>query len=165
MRRIIFLGVLLIPVLTNAQYDSIFNKAANKKASAEDADVSKEETYSITIIVTHIRNHKGVIQFKFFDDAIPFPDKSGFRKTMVPKTQMTGDSLKITYSGFTSKNMGIALLDDENSNWKLDFGWFLPREGHAFAGYYHTALRKPEYKDFRFLLTGDKKVIMKMKYY
>jgi uncharacterized protein (DUF2141 family) len=78
---------------------------------------------------------------------------------------MTGDSLTVTYSGFTSKNMGIALLDDENDNWELDFGWFLPKEGHAFSNYYHTALRRPVYNDFRFLLKDDKRVVMKMKYY
>jgi uncharacterized protein (DUF2141 family) len=61
--------------------------------------------------------------------------------------------------------MGVALLDDENDNWKMDIGWFFPKEGHAFSDYYHTGLRKPVYEDFRFLLTSDKKIVMKMKYY
>ena len=81
------------------------------------------------------------------------------------KSQIIGDSFTVTYDGFISQYMGIALLDDENDNWKLDMGWFLPKEGHAFSDYHHTALRKPVYKDFRFLLTGDKRVVMKMKYY
>lgn len=126
---------------------------------------TKEQTYSITITVTDIRNTEGVIRFKFYDDTTPFPHDFGFLRVVIPKTELTGDSLIVTYSGFTSKNMAIALLDDENDNWKLDMGWFLPKEGHAFSDYYHTALRKPVYKDFRFLLTGDKKVVMKMKYY
>lgn len=163
MRKIIFLSVWLIPLLAAAQTDSIIYKASNKEIKP--AITKKEETYSITITVTHIRNHDGVIRFKFFDDTTPFPDKMGFRKVVVPKSQVTGDSLRVTYDGFISRNMGIALLDDENANWELDFGWFLPKEGHAFSDYYHTALRKPVYKDFRFLLTGNKKVIMKMKYY
>lgn len=128
-------------------------------------DITPEATYAITITVTHIRNHKGVIRFKFYDDSTPFPDDLGFLKVVVAKTEVTGDSLRVTYSGFKSQHMGIALLDDENSNWKLDFGWFFPKEGHAFSDYFHTSLRRPVYDDFRFFLSGDKHVTMKMKYY
>jgi uncharacterized protein (DUF2141 family) len=129
------------------------------------ADSKSEETYSITVTVTHIRNKEGVIRFKFYDDSTPFPDLNGFLKVVVPKTELTGDSLTMTFHGFKSQNMAIALLDDENNNVKLDFGWFLPKEGHAFSDYYHSALRRPVYEDFKFFLMGDKKVVMKMKYY
>jgi uncharacterized protein (DUF2141 family) len=166
MKVLFFLSLSFLSSLAAAQTDSIFYKASSKEIKpSKNAITENEETYSITITVTNIRNHDGVIRFKFFDDTTPFPDKTGFRKVVVPKSLVTGDSLRVTYDGFISRNMGIALLDDENSNWELDFGWFLPKEGHAFSDYYHTALRKPVYKDFRFLLTGNKKVIMKMKYY
>ncbi len=167
-KKIILISICLISAFADAQTNS--NKANNTEISAYSKTgmidpASKEETYSITITVTHIRNHNGVIRFKFFDDTTPFPHKMGFRKVVVPKSQVTGDSLRVTYDGFVSKNMGIALLDDENDNWELDFGWFLPKEGYAFSDYFHASLRKPVYKDFRFMLTGDRKVIMKMKYY
>lgn len=166
MKLILFLSTLLIPALANAQSDHVVYNASNKESKSEKISVEKkEETYSITITVTNMRNHKGVIRFKFFDDSTPFPHDTGFRKVVVNKSEIIGDSFTVTYHGFTSQFMGIALLDDENDNWKLDFGWFLPKEGHAFSDYYHTALRRPLYKDFRFLLTGDKKVLMKMKYY
>lgn len=167
MKRVFFLCKLLfIFTIASAQNDSVVYKASNEGAGAQKVSLlKKEETYSITILVTHIRNHKGVFRFKFFDDATPFPHNTGIRKVVVSKTLVTGDSLLVKYDGFASKNMGIALLDDENSNRKLDFGWFFPKEGHAFSNYYHTSFKKPLYKDFRFLLTGDKKVVMKMKYY
>ncbi len=131
---------------------------------AKDTEHS-EKTYSISIVVINIRNRKGVIRFKFYDDATGFPHDTGFLKVVVPKTEMRGDSLVVTYSGFKSQNMGIALLDDENNNVKLDMGWFLPKEGHAFSDYYHSALRRPVYKDFDFFLMSNKTVKMKMKYY
>jgi uncharacterized protein (DUF2141 family) len=161
MKILFLLSAFLIVLFASAQKDSVVYKASNSAKNP----VAKEETYSISILVTHIRNHNGVLRFKFFDDATPFPHDTGIRKVVVSKSLVTGDSLRVTYDGFTSKNMGIALLDDENSNWKLDFGWFFPKEGHAFSDYYHTSFRKPLYKDFRFFLAGDKKVIMKMKYY
>lgn len=127
--------------------------------------VSKNDTYSITITVKNIRNRDGVIRFKFYNDTTQFPHDFGFLKVVVPKTEMTGDSLHLTLHGFPSQRMAIALLDDENNNVKLDFGWFLPKEGHAFSDYYHSALRRPVYNDFAFTLTGDKSVVMTMRYY
>lgn len=158
-------------ILVNGQSNSDLYQASHSNISTQTTSGklnlidTKEVTFMISITVTHIRNTKGVIRFKFYDDTTPFPDDLGFLRVVIPKTEMKGDSLSVTYSGFTSKNMAIALLDDENDNWKLDMGWFLPKEGHAFSDYYHSALRKPVYEDFSFVLTGDKKIKMRMKYY
>jgi uncharacterized protein (DUF2141 family) len=122
-------------------------------------------TYSITITVINIRNKEGVLRFKFHDDNTPFQHETGFLRIVVPKTAFEGDSFTVTYTGFSSKNMAIALGDDENNNVELDMGWFYPKEGHAFSDYYHTAFRRPVYKDFDFFLDSDRKVLMKMRYY
>jgi uncharacterized protein (DUF2141 family) len=125
------------------------------------------KTYSITITVTHIRNNKGSIRFKFYDDSTPFPHDTGILRVVIPKSEidLKDGAFTVSYDGFVSKNMAIALSDDENDNVDLDMGWLLPKEGHAFSDYHHTALRRPVYKDFDFFLDGDKHVIMKMKYY
>ncbi len=123
------------------------------------------DTYSITITITDIRNEKGLILLKFYDDETRFPETDGFRIVKVSKSLMKNQSITVTYHGFIAKHMGVSLLDDENSNLKLDFGLMFPKEGHAFSDYHHNAIRKPMYEDFRFLLTGDKSVNMKMKYY
>ena len=68
-------------------------------------------------------------------------------------------------TGVRGFSMAIALMDDENNDVILNMGWFFPKEGHAFSDYYHSALRRPLYKDFKFVLTEDKNVVMKMKYY
>ena len=155
MTRLIFL-LILINTIAYGQTDSVMNKSACGTVP---------ETYSITVTVTNIRNHKGVIRFKFYDDTTPFPDKNGFLKVVIPKSEINGNSFTRTFFGFVSRNMAIALLDDENDNVKLDMGWLLPKEGHAFSDYYHAALRRPVYDDFDFVLTSDKEVTMKMKYY
>jgi len=161
--------MLLSCTVAKAQVRSVIYKNSdivNNDVSGliKDKNISGKR-FTITITVTHIRNKKGVIRFKFYDDSTPFPDDNGFLKIMVPKTLMTGDSLTVSYYGFPSRNMGVALLDDENNNVELDFGFFLPKEGHAFSDYYHSAWRKPLYEDFRFFLNGDKKIKMRMKYY
>lgn len=168
MKHLLVIVFLFSYLPARSQYESASSQAAPPtQTSAEvlNLHANAEEGYSITITVTNIRNKDGVIRFKFYDDSTPFPDINGFLKVVVPKTEVTGDSLTMTFYGFKQQNMAIALLDDENNNVKLDFGWFLPKEGHAFSDYYHSALRRPVYEDFKFFLTGNKMVRMKMKYY
>jgi uncharacterized protein (DUF2141 family) len=148
--------LLLITSVAIGQPDAIMQEAKNVESTG---------TYSITVTITNIRNHKGVILMKFYDDSSPFPDKDGFLRVVMNKADIKGDTYTQTFYGFPSKNMAIALLDDENSNQKLDMGWVLPKEGHAFSDYYHSTLRKPVYEDFDFFLDGDRQVTMKMKYY
>lgn len=163
-------------MLTQAQEDAVLARAFRPKNPNDtysvlvvNENISRpsrhEATYSITITVTEIRNKKGVLYFKFYDDAAPFPHDKGFLNIVVPKSEVVGDTFTATYEGFTTKTMGISLLDDENSDLKLDMGWVFPKEGHAFSDYYHKAYRRPNYSDFLFTLTGNKEVMMKMKYY
>lgn len=168
--------IVLTTAFAQAQEDAVLARAfrpknPNDKFSIlmENENVSRpladEATYSITITVTDIRNKKGVLYFKFYDESTPFPHDRGFLRIVVPKSEIMGDTFTATYDGFTSKTMGISLLDDENNDLKLDMGWVFPKEGHAFSDYYHKAYRRPVYTDFQFTLTGNKEVMMKMKYY
>ena len=176
MSRLVAILLLLIPLYTFSQEAPILARGFRSHQANENGSVfmenesrplpgNEETTYAITITVTNIRNTKGVIRFKFYDEATPFPDDKGFLRIAVPKSGVIDNTFTATYYGFPARVMGIALLDDENDNWLLDTGWFFPKEGHAFSDYYHTSLRRPVYSDFTFLLTGDKHVIMKMKYY
>ena len=174
MSRFLFLLFLLIPAIVSAQSNAVASlfrtrNVDDKTVIMENENIplpdKDEPTYAITITVTNIRNTDGVIRFKFYDDLTPFPDEKGFLRIVVPKSQIKNNTFTATYYGFPSKRMGIALQDDENENWKLDFGWVFPKEGHAFSDYYHDALRRPVHSDFSFMLTGDKHVIMKMRYY
>lgn len=176
MRNSLLVLICNIPIITFSQVDAnsarffrLHNLTDTSSVIMENSDrplpAAGIPTYAITITVTNIRNKEGVIRFKFYDAATPFPDKRGFLRIVVPKSNVIDNTFTTTYYGFPSMIMGIALLDDENSNWELDKGWFLPTEGHAFSDYLHTSLRKPVYSDFAFMLSGDRHVIMKMKYY
>ncbi|MEJ0055231.1 MAG: DUF2141 domain-containing protein [Bacteroidota bacterium] len=113
-----------------------------------------EKTYSITITVKGIRNNKGTIRFKFYDDVTGFPHAKGFLRIVVPKSEVIDGTMTKTYYGFKGQSMGIALLDDENDDLKLEMGWFFPKEGHAFSDYYHSALRKPRLWGFQIFTGG-----------
>lgn len=166
-----FTGFLLRTTIAHAQiyYQQSIEKPVDVRPLLEKeqrvATSSNEVTYTITITVTNIRSREGVIRFKFYDEKTRFPHDTGFLRIVVPKTIFEGDSFTVSYSGFTPKNMAIALSDDENNNVELDMGWFYPKEGHAFSDYYHTAFRRPVYEDFDFFLNADRNVTMKVRYY
>lgn len=176
LRKSLLLSLMCIPFIAFSQGDAdsirffrLHNLSDTSSVIMENADrplpTIGVPTYAITITVTHIRNAEGVIRFKFYDVATPFPDDKGFLRIVVDKSNVKDSTFTATYYGFPSMKMGIALLDDENSNWEMDKGWFLPKEGHAFSDYFHTSFRRPVYSDFAFMLSDDKHVIMKMKYY
>lgn len=173
MKCLIFLSSLFLNTLVYSQVKETNEVIPVVDVSAQIAKATGKttgkgvETYSITITVTNIRNNKGSIRFKFYDDSTPFPHDTGILRVVISKSEidLKDGSFTVTYNGFVSKNMAIALSDDENDNVDLDMGWFVPKEGHAFSDYYHAALRRPVYSDFDFFLHGDKHVVMKMRYY
>ena len=77
---------------------------------------------------------------------------------------MTESTLKYTFKGIPAGVYGLALLDDENKNTKMDYGWLLPKEGFGFGDYYHTKWSAPHFNDFKFYLNTDRSVLMKIRY-
>lgn len=61
---------------------------------------------------------------------------------------------------------GIALMDDENDNGKMDYGLILPTEGFGFSNIYHEGFSKPDYHKLTFKIEPQKshKVYVKMRY-
>ena len=82
-----------------------------------------------------------------------------------PKVKMINGNLTISYADLKPGNYGIAILDDENSNQKMDYGWVLPKEGFGFSDYYHTGMSHPKFESFDFVLKNeDKTVQIKLRY-
>jgi uncharacterized protein (DUF2141 family) len=54
---------------------------------------------------------------------------------------------------------GIAVLDDENNNGKMDYGLLLPAEGCGFSNYRHAGMRKLKFEDFHFLFKPGNQII------
>ena len=64
-----------------------------------------------------------------------------------------------------SGTYGIAVLDDENSNDKMDYALMMPKEGFGFSNFYLTGLSKPKFEQFKFGVSDASfSVVIKMKY-
>lgn len=125
---------------------------------------SKPSTNTITVEITNIRNSSGRIQLQIYKDQASFEKESPWKLIYVSKQKMSGHTLHHTLNGLPPGVYGLALLDDENNNTKMDYGLVMPKEGFGFSDYYHTSWSRPEFNDFKFYLKTDKTVKMRIRY-
>ena len=122
-------------------------------------------TFEIRISVTNIRNEKGTIQIQVYRTKNDFETENPYKTYRVTKKgKIKENTLPYTIIGLEKGSYGLALLDDENNNKKMDYGWVLPTEGFGFSDYYHTAWRRPRFDSFNFYLDSNKSVTMKVRY-
>ena len=83
----------------------------------------------------------------------------------ISKKELKNSNLSITYTDIKPGTYGVAILDDENNNTKMDYGLILPKEGFGFSDYYHSGMTQPKFKNFSFTLTNVSKVVnIKLRY-
>jgi uncharacterized protein (DUF2141 family) len=121
-------------------------------------------TYTISIEITNIRNKKGEIQLELYRTQKAFKAENPYKTFRISKNDVTGKTLNFKITGLEPNHYGLALLDDENGNKKMDYGLVYPKEGFGFSDYYHTAWSKPTFYKFKLYLDTDKSVMMKIRY-
>lgn len=126
-----------------------------------------ERTFTLTIIVTSLRNNDGKIQLDIYKNQKEFEarysDKE--RRIYLPKKKLVNGTVTFVFKNLPEGTYGVAIMDDENSNGKIDYGWVLPSEGFGFGDYWHKKWRTPTFDDFKFTLQANKTVTVKAKYY
>ncbi len=112
-----------------------------------------------------IRNSSGNIRLAFYSNSKSFDDEKPLFIRKVAKKEVLNSSLKMVYNDLKAGVYGIAILDDENSNDKMDYGWVLPKEGFGFSDYYHTNMKRPKFESFDFALKDEIKIVeIKVRY-
>lgn len=114
-------------------------------------------TFSQTMLVeiTGLRNNKGWIRLAIFVDEEGFRAEKPAQKHIVEKKSVKNGNLSVRLDSIPAGTYGIALLDDENKNGKLDFRFILPDEGIGFSYYVQKGIKRPHFSDFSFLLKKD----------
>ncbi len=121
---------------------------------------------TLDIRINGFKNQKGAVQIGIFKDQKSFEDDTPFIKKCISKSKIKNGELK-TIIELSQGIYGIAILDDENENCKMDYSFFIPDEGIGFSQYEHSGLKRPRFKNFSFQINNQEvKVIhIKMKYY
>ena len=118
----------------------------------------------LDVKITDVRNAKGNFVLGFYKDEKSFNKREPFMRKQVDKTNLKNGVVhfKLTMPPGT---YGIALLDDENKNGKMDYGFLLPTEGFGFSEYFHKGLSSPKFESFDFnMASANKTVVIKVKY-
>jgi uncharacterized protein (DUF2141 family) len=120
---------------------------------------------TLKISITGLRSNAGSVVLGFYINDQSFEDEKPLFSKTESKATTVNHVLTVTYTGIKPGTYGVVLLDDENNNGKMDFGWLLPQEGYGFSNYYHTGLTKPKLTKFSFVVTeGAKAIEIKVKY-
>jgi uncharacterized protein (DUF2141 family) len=114
----------------------------------------------IYLIISNIRNTNGLIQVGVFESEKGYPDNPAYSFSL-SKDTITAGRLRLFIPLKTPGTCGISILDDENSNGKMDYLLrIIPREGFGFSNNPKITGRKPppfSQTDFKF--PGGKKTI------
>lgn len=122
---------------------------------------------TLKVSITGLRNNKGSVIMGFYNNDKAFEDETPLFTKLESKAITVNHVLTLNYTGIKPGTYGIVILDDENNNGKMDYGWFLPEEGYGFSNYWHTSLTKPRVAKFSFTITNvneTKAVEIKVKY-
>lgn len=105
---------------------------------------------TLKIVVSGIRSASGTIRIAFYANSKSFDDEKPLFIKTEAKTGIVNGMLHISYPELKTGVYGLAILDDENSNQKMDYGFFLPKEGFGFSDYYHSGMSRPKFESFDF---------------
>jgi len=130
------------------------------------ASIETLSAQKLDISINGFKNQKGAVQIGIFKDQKSFEDDTPAIKKCISKTKIQNGELKTTIE-VNPGIYGIAILDDENENCKMDYSFFIPNEGIGFSQYEHSGLKRPRFKDFSFKINNQEVKVfnIKMKYY
>lgn len=126
-------------------------------------------TFSQKLIVelNGIRNQIGCIRLAFFRNESEFLAEQPALERALDKENLKDGRLTVVLDSIPPGEYGIALLDDENKNGKLDYKLVVPKEGVGFSNYVQKGIRRPRFDDFSFLLRKNvtQRILIRLTYY
>lgn len=121
----------------------------------------------LLVELSGIRNKDGCIRLAFFRNDSEFLAEQPVLERIVDKSTIRDGNLSVLLDSIPVGEYGIALLDDENKNGKLDYKLIIPKEGVGFSNYVLQGFRRPRFRDFAFLVRKNVtlRVIIRLTYY
>ncbi len=120
---------------------------------------------TLEITFTGIRNNLGLIVIGINDSPKGWPRKpmmDSHRK----KTGLQNGSLTVKIEDIKYGIYAVSVLDDENSNLKMDKLLRMPREGYGFSNDVKMRMSAPNFEDCSFKIDkASQKISIEMKYW
>lgn len=105
---------------------------------------------NVSLQLSGLRSGKGAICISVFRDNKSFMEDRPSTRLKFPKTAVKNGALNVSLA-LGPGVWGIALLDDENDNGKMDNSMIgLPKEGFGFSNFFLSGMSRPTFSDFSF---------------
>ncbi|MCF6213341.1 MAG: DUF2141 domain-containing protein [Flavobacteriaceae bacterium] len=125
-----------------------------------------QETYTLTVVVKHLRNSKGVVQFALYNKEGSIPDQKYKKYLKKDIALIHNDSSSVVFKTLPKGTYAVNILHDENKNGKIDKGFLLPKEGIGFTNYKTIGLgNKPKFTKANFYLNANTTKEIKVIYF
>jgi uncharacterized protein (DUF2141 family) len=121
--------------------------------------ISNAQTNTLTVTITNFKNNQGKVMVGIYSGANTFMKKTIFSKT----GDIKANTAKVVFENIPDGEYAISLYHDENSNNKLDTGWFgIPKESYGCSNDAKGNMGPPKYEDAKFQLTNHKNMTIKI---
>ncbi len=127
--------------------------------------IQKQESFSLTVELTDLRNSEGTVLFALYNREDAFPDQH-YQKYF---KKLTGKIVKgassVTFENLPAGKYAVNILHDEDNDGKIKKGLIMPKEGIGFSNYKSIGFsNRPTFKKASFDLLVDKKINVKIIY-
>lgn len=119
----------------------------------------KGYSQKLTVEINGLRSNRGQILLDVYKDQQSYSKETPFKTYVFKKDKVRDGQLTLTINDLKSGTYAMALIDDENSNHKIDFKFFIPKEGLAFSNFPFSEMEKPDFKSFAFQLDSENSLI------
>jgi uncharacterized protein (DUF2141 family) len=125
----------------------------------------KQETCSLTIDVSGLRNSKGTVQFALYNREDAFPDEH-YKKYFKKLTgKIVNGTSTITFKNLPEGKYAVNILHDENNDGKIKKGIILPKEGIGFSNYESIGFsNRSSFTKASFIVQKDKRIKVNLIY-
>jgi len=119
----------------------------------------KQETCSLTIDVSELRNSEGTVQFALYNREDAFPDEH-YKKYFKKLTgKIVNGASTVTFENLPEGKYAVNILHDENNDGKIKKGIIFPKEGIGFSNFQSIGFsNRPTFSKASFNVLGDKKI-------
>jgi uncharacterized protein (DUF2141 family) len=119
----------------------------------------KQETCSLTVDVSELRNSNGTVQFALYNREDAFPDEL-YKKYFKKLTgEIVNGASTVTFENLPEGKYAVSILHDENNDGKIKIGIIFPIEGIGFSNLQSISLsNRPSFTKACFIMLNDKRI-------
>jgi len=130
------------------------------------ATVLAVQATTLTVVATGLKNSQGEVQFSLYNKDGTIPDKELNRYYKMQRVSIVNREAKAVFKDLPKGRYAVNMYHDENKNYKIDKGFFMPEEGVGLSNYKTiNFLHLPNFKKASFPLEDNKEIQIKIIYF